>query len=165
MRITRKRLQRRIINCQRTTNISHNEALHDLILYKEVPAILQGSHNPLSKGPKMKTANGMIRKKIHKNRILKAFAIFMAAMLITVSTPVATYAAQTETSQSTDSETENTKVVTIEDDEVPLAPEPIEKNSNASWWFILVAIVTATAASMYEERKKDVEIREQMKNL
>ena len=113
----------------------------------------------------MKTANGMIRKKIHKNRILKAFAIFMAAMLISVSTPVATYAAQTETSQSTDSETDNTKVVTIEDDEVPLAPEPIEKNSNASWWFILIAIVTATAASMYEERKKDVEIREQMKNM
>ncbi len=107
----------------------------------------------------------MIRKKIHKNRILKAFAILMAAMLISVSTPVATYAAQTETSQSTNTETGNSKVVTIEDDEVPLAPEPVEKNSNASWWFILIAIVTATAASMYEERKKDNEIQEQMKNL
>lgn len=107
----------------------------------------------------------MIRKIIHKNRIFKAFAIFMAAMLITVSTPVATYAAQTETSQSTDSESDSAKVVMIEDEEVPLAPEPIEKNSNASWWFILIAIVTATAASMYEERKKDNEIQEQMKNL
>ena len=113
----------------------------------------------------MKTANSMIRKITHKNRILKAIAIFLASMLITVSSPVATYAAQTETSQSTDSESDSAKVVTIEDEEVPLAPEPIEKNSNASWWFILVAIVTATAASMYEERKKDVEIREQMKNL
>ena len=107
----------------------------------------------------------MIRKITHKNRILKAIAIFMASMLITVSFPADTYAAQTETSQSTDSESDNAKVVTIEDEEVPLAPEPIEKNSNASWWFILVAIVTATAASMYEERKKDNEIQEQMKNL
>ena len=113
----------------------------------------------------MKTANGMIRKITHKNRILKAIAIFMASMLLTVSFPAATYAAQTETTQSSDSESDNAKVVTIEDDEVPLAPEPIEKNSNASWWFILVAIVTATAASMYEERKKDNEIQEQMKNL
>ena len=113
----------------------------------------------------MKTANGMIRKITHKNRILKAIAIFMASMLVTVSTPVATYAAQTETSQSTDSEIENSKVVTIEDDEVPLAPEPVEKNSNASWWFILIAIVTATAASMYEEHKKDIEIDNQMKIL
>ena len=113
----------------------------------------------------MKTANGMIRKITHKNRILKAIAIFMAAMLITVSFPEATYAAQTETTQSSDSESDNAKVVTIEDDEVPLAPEPMEKNSNASWWFILVAIVTATAVSMYEERKKDNEIQKQMKNL
>ena len=113
----------------------------------------------------MKTANGMIRKITHKNRILKAIAIFMASMLLTVSFPAATYAAQTETTQSSDSESENAKVVTIEDDEVPLAPEPMEKNSNASWWFILVAIVTATAVSMYEERKKDNEIQEQMKNL
>ena len=113
----------------------------------------------------MKTANSMIRKITHKNRILKAIAIFMASMLVTVSTPVATYAAQTETSQSTDSEIENSKVVTIEDDEVPLAPEPVEKNSNASWWFILIAIVTATAASMYEEHKKDIEIDNQMKIL
>ena len=126
---------------------------------------MQGSHNPLSKGPKMKTANGMIRKITHKNRILKALAIFMASMLLTVSFPAATYAAQTETTQSSDSESDNAKVVTIEDDEVPLAPEPMEKNSNASWWFILVAIVTATAVSMYEERKKDNEIQEQMKNL
>ena len=113
----------------------------------------------------MKTANGMIRKITRKNRILKAIAIFMAAMLMTVSFPAATYAAQTETTQSSDSESDNAKVVTIEDDEVPLAPEPMEKNSNASWWFILVAIVTATAVSMYEERKKDNEIQEQMKNL
>ena len=113
----------------------------------------------------MKTANGMIRDRIHKNRIPKAFAIFMAAMLLTVTTPVATYAAQTETTQSTSSETDNAKVVTIEDEEVPLAPEPIEKNSNASWWFILIAIVTATAASMYEERKKDNEIQKQIKNM
>ena len=113
----------------------------------------------------MKTANGMIRKITHKNRILKAIAIFMASMLLTVSFPAATYAAQTETTQSSDSESDNAKVVTIEDDEVPLAPEPMEKNSNASWWFILVAIVTATAVSMYEERKKDNEIQEQMKNL
>ncbi len=89
----------------------------------------------------------------------------MASMLLTVSFPTATYAAQTETTQSSDSESDNAKVVTIEDDEVPLAPEPMEKNSNASWWFILVAIVTATAVSMYEERKKDNEIQEQMKNL
>lgn len=89
----------------------------------------------------------------------------MASMLLTVSFPAATYAAQTETTQSSDSESDNAKVVTIEDDEVPLAPEPMEKNSNASWWFILVAIVTATAVSMYEERKKDNEIQEQMKNL
>ena len=89
----------------------------------------------------------------------------MVSMLVTVSTPVATYAAQTETSQSTDSEIENSKVVTIEDDEVPLAPEPVEKNSNASWWFILIAIVTATAVSMYEERKKDIEIDNQMNKL
>ena len=107
----------------------------------------------------------MIRKITHKNRILKAIAIFMAAMLLTVSFPAATYAAQTETTHSSDSESDNSKVVTIEDDEVPLAPEPMEKNSNASWWFILVAIVTATAVSMYEERKKDNEIQEQMKNL
>ena len=113
----------------------------------------------------MKTANGMIRNKTHKNRILKAFAIFMASMLLTVSTPIATYAAQTETTQSTDNETDSAKVVTIEDEEVPLAPEPIEKNSNASWWFILIAIVTATAASMYEEHKKDIEIDNQMKKL
>ncbi len=113
----------------------------------------------------MKTANSMIRKITHKNRILKAIAIFMASMLITVSFPTDTYAAQTETTQSSDSESDNAKVVTIEDEEVPLAPEPIEKNSNASWWFILIAIVTATAASMYEERKKDNEIQEQMKNL
>ena len=86
-------------------------------------------------------------------------------MLLTVTVPVMTYAAQTETTQITDSEAGEAKVVTIEDDEVPLAPEPIEKNSNASWWFILVAIVTATAASMYEERKKDIEIHKQMKNL
>ena len=98
----------------------------------------------------------------YKNRILKAFAIFMVSMLVTVSTPVATYAAQTETSQSTDSEIGNSKVVTIEDDEVPLAPDPVEKNSNASWWFILIAIVTATAVSMYEERKKDIEIENQL---
>ena len=113
----------------------------------------------------MKTANGMIRNKTYKNRILKAFAIFMASMLLTVSTPIATYAAQTETTQSTDNETDSAKVVTIEDEEVPLAPEPIEKNSNASWWFILIAIVTATAASMYEEHKKDIEIDNQMKKL
>ena len=113
----------------------------------------------------MKTANGMIRKITHKNRILKAIAIFMASMLLTVSFPAATYAAQTETTQSSDSESDNAKVVTIEDDEVPLAPEPIEKNSNASWWFILIAIVTATAVSMYEERKKDLEIDDQMKKL
>ncbi len=113
----------------------------------------------------MKTANGMFRKITHKNRILKAIAIFMAAMLLTVSFPAATYAAQTETTQGSDSESDNAKVVTIEDDEVPLAPEPIEKNSNASWWFILIAIVTATAVSMYEERKKDLEIDDQMKKL
>ena len=107
----------------------------------------------------------MIRKIPHKNRILKAIAIFMASMLLTVSFSAATYAAQTETTQSSDSESDNAKVVTIEDDEVPLAPEPMEKNSNASWWFILVAIVTATAVSMYEERKKDNEIQEKMKNL
>ncbi|MBR6148535.1 MAG: hypothetical protein IKQ44_09320 [Lachnospiraceae bacterium] len=107
----------------------------------------------------------MIRKITHKNRILKAITIFMASMLLTVSFPAATYAAQTETTQSSDSVSDNAKVVTIEDDEVPLAPEPMEKNSNASWWFILVAIVTATAVSMYEERKKDNEIQEQMKNL
>ena len=87
----------------------------------------------------------MIRKITHKNRILKAITIFMASMLLTVSFPAATYAAQTETTQSSDSESDNAKVVTIEDDEVPLAPEPMEKNSNASWWFILIAIVTATA--------------------
>ena len=107
----------------------------------------------------------MIRNKTLKNGIFKVFAIFMASMLLTVSTPIATYAAQTETTQSTDNETDSAKVVTIEDEEVPLAPEPIEKNSNASWWFILIAIVTATAASMYEERKKDREIQEQMKNM
>ena len=89
----------------------------------------------------------------------------MATMLLIVTTPVATYAAQTETTQSTSSETDNAKVVTIEDEEVPLAPEPIENNSNASWWFILIAIVTATAASFYEEHKKDIEIDNQMKKL
>ena len=113
----------------------------------------------------MKNGDGMIRKNIFKNRILRVFAVIMAMMLLTVTVPVMTYAAQTETTQITESETGDAKVVTIEDDEVPLAPEPIEKNSNASWWFILVAIVTATAASMYEERKKDIEIHKQMKNL
>lgn len=104
----------------------------------------------------------MIRNNIVKKKIIKLAAIFMAAMIVFTLMPVTTYANTVESATET---TEESKTVTIEDEEVPLAAQPVEKSTNMSWWLFLIAIITATAVSTYEERKKDAEVREQLHKL
>ena len=54
----------------------------------------------------------------------------------------------------------NSKIMKIEDNEIPLAAMPAEDRVSMNWWWILiVALLGATGKAMYENHKKKVEER------
>ena len=50
-------------------------------------------------------------------------------------------------------------LLTIEEDEVPLAAAPVAKEKMSWWWLLIVALMGATGYKMYEKHQEKKELK------